>query len=230
MRFFQGRSIHHDVAIAVPCVCHNALESVGIFFLFFVSYIKVRVIGCDKDIVRIPSVQIQCTCNIRKFFIPIAWLEMACINGIYNGLSGIFIYITLIVVADCLIELAEGYPVALIRCIIIIVVITVIAVQFVICIIVIQRTGNILCVWFFRKRNGCNIYYFSVSIFPLFGITQGTFWSPVAATLAIGIYCIVIRIRIEAIFVICGNRQPRCTYSISSCRIVIVNFFAGKDD
>ena len=111
MRFFQGRSIHHDVAIAVPCVCHNALESVGIFFPVS-SYIKVRVIGCDKDFVRTPSVQIQCTCNIRKFFIPIAWLEMACIDGIYNGLFGIFIYITLIVVADCLIELAEGYPVA----------------------------------------------------------------------------------------------------------------------
>ena len=110
MRFFQGRSIHHDVAIAVPFVCHNALESVGIFFLVF-SYIIVRVIGCDKDIVRTPSVQIQCTCNFHKFFIPSVWLEMACINGIYNGLSGIFI-ITLIVVADCLIELAEGYPVA----------------------------------------------------------------------------------------------------------------------
>ena len=235
MRFFQGRSIHHDVAIAVPFVCHNALESVGIF-LVSASYIKVRVIGCDKDIVRTPSVQIQCTCNIRKFWSPITWLEMACINGIYNGLSGIFIYITLIVVADCLIELAEGYPVALINRIIIIVLITVIAVQFVICIIVIQRTGNILCVWFFRKRNGCNIYYFSfssvssVSIFPRFGITQGTFWSPVAATSGTFIYCIVIRIRIEAIFVICGNRQPLCTYSISFCLLVTVNCITGKDD
>ena len=235
MRFFQGRSIHHDVAIAVPFVCHNALKSVGIF-LVFTSYIKVRVIGCDKDIVRTPSVQIQCTCNIRKFWIPITWLEMACINGIYNGLFGIFIYITLIVVADCLIELAEGYPVALINRIIIIVVITVIAVQLVICIIVIQRTGNIFCVCFFRKRSGFNIYYFSfssvssVSIFPRFGITQGTFWSPVAATSGTFIYCIVIRIRIEAIFVICGNLQPLCTYSISFCRIVIVNFFTGKDD
>ena len=233
MRFFQGRSIHHDVAIAVPFVCHNALESVGIFFLFCVSYIKVRVIGCDKDIVRTPSVQIQCTCNMLKFWFPIIWLEMACINGIYNGLSGIVIYITLIVVADCLIELAEGYPVALINRIIIIVVLTVLAVQFVICIIVIQRTGNILCVWFFRKRNGFNIYYFSASsasFLPRFGITQGTFWSPVAATSGTFIYCIVIRIRIEAIFVICGNRQPLCTYSISFCRIVIVNFFTGKDD
>ena len=155
---------------------------------------------------------------------------MACIDGIYNGLSGIFIYIILIVVADCLIELAERNPVALINRIIIIVAITVIAVQFVICIIVIQRTGNIFCVWFFRKFSGCNIYYFSFRLFPRFGITQGTFWSPVAATLAIGIYCIVIRIRIEAIIAICGNRQPRCTYSISSCRIVIVNFFTGKDD
>ena len=201
MRFFQGRAIHHDVAIAVSLACNNALESVGIFFPVCVSsYIIVRVIGCDKDIVRTPSVQIQCTCNIRKFWSPITWLEMACINGIYNGLSGIIIYITLIVVADCLIELAEGYPVALINRIIIIVAITVLAVQFVICIIIIQRTGNILCIWFFRKFSGGNIYYFSVRIFPRFGITQGTFWSPVAATLALAIYCIVIRIRIEALF------------------------------
>ena len=155
---------------------------------------------------------------------------MACINGIYNGLFGIFIYITLIVVADCLIELAEGYPVALINRIIIIVLITVLAVQFVICIIVIQRTGNIFCVCFFRKRSGFNIYYFSASIFPLFGITQGTFWSPVAATSGIFIYCIVIRIRIEAIIAICGNRQPLCTYSISFCLIVSANCITGKDD
>ena len=153
---------------------------------------------------------------------------MACIDGIYNGLSGIFLYITLIVVANCLIELAEGYPVALINRIIIIVVLTVLAVQFVICIIVIQRTGNILCVWFFRKFSGFNIYY--CSFFPRFGITQGTFWSPVAITSVIFIYCIVIRIRIEAIIVICGNRQPRCTYSFSFCRIVIANFYTGKDD
>ena len=231
MRFFQGRAIHHDVAIAVSLACNNALESVGIFFPVCVSsYIIVRVIGCDKDIVRTPSVQIQCTCNIRKFWSPITWLEMACINGIYNGLSGIIIYITLIVVADCLIELAEGYPVALINRIIIIVAITVLAVQFVICIIIIQRTGNILCIWFFRKFSGGNIYYFSVRIFPRFGITQGTFWSPVAATSGTFIYCIVIRIRIEAIFVICGNRQPLCTYSISFCRIVTVNCITGKDD
>ena len=66
-RQFQGRAIHHDVAIAVSLVCNNALESVGIFFPVCVSsYIIVRVIGCDKDIVRTPSVQIQCTCNIRK--------------------------------------------------------------------------------------------------------------------------------------------------------------------
>ena len=142
-----------------------------------------------------------------------------------------------IIIAQRLIKFTEGYPVA-VACIlisIVLVFITVLAVQLVICIIVIQRTGNIFCVWFFRKRNGCNIYYFyfrvSIFIFPRFGITLGTFWSPVAATSGIFfIYCIVIRIRIEAIFVICGNRQPRCTYSISFCLIVIANFFTGKDD
>ena len=83
--------------------------------------------------------------------------------------------------------------------IIIFVIITVLAVQFIICIIVIQRTGNILCVWIFRKFSGViNIYYFS--LFPLFGITRGTFWSPVAAAHSLAIYYIVIRIRIEALF------------------------------
>ena len=154
-----------------------------------------------------------------------------------SGINRVFGLCILIIIAQRLIELAEGYPVAVTysrRTLI--VTATVIAVQFVICIIVIQRTGNIFCVCFFRKRSGFNIYYFSfssvssVSIFPRFGITQGTFWSPVAATLAIGIYCIVIRIRIEAIIAICGNRQPRCTYSISFCLIVSANCITGKDD
>ena len=129
-----------------------------------------------------------------------------------SGINRVLGTCLLIIIAQRLIKFTEGYPVAVTysrRTSIVF--ITVLAVQFVICIIVIQRTGNIFCVCFFRKRSGFNIYYFSASIFPLFGITQGTFWSPVAATLAIAIYCIVIRIRIEAIFVICGNRQPRCT-------------------
>ena len=153
-----------------------------------------------------------------------------------SGIKRVLGTCNLIIIAQRLIKFTEGYPGAVTFTSPSTVVITVIAVQFVICIIVIQRTGNILCVWFFRKRNGCNIYYFSfssvssVSIFPRFGITQGTFWSPVAATSGTFIYCIVIRIRIEAIFAICGNRQPLCTYSILSCRIVIVNFFTGKDD
>ena len=148
-----------------------------------------------------------------------------------SGINRVFGLCILIIIAQRLIELAEGYPVAVTysrRTLI--VTATVIAVQFVICIIVIQRTGNIFCVCFFRKRSGFNIYYFSASIFPLFGITQGTFWSPVAATSGTFIYCIVIRIRIEAIFAICGNLQPLCTYSISFCRIVIANFFTGKDN
>ena len=107
----------------------------------------------------------------------------------------------LIIIAQRLIKFTEGYPVAVTCISITTVAITVLAVQFVICIIVIQRTGNILCVWFFRKFSGViNIYYFS--LFPLFGITRGIFWSPVAAAWATVIYCIVIRIRIEALFLI----------------------------
>ena len=153
-----------------------------------------------------------------------------------SGIKRVLGICILIIIAQRLIKFTEGYPGAVTFTSPVTVAITVLAIQFVICIIVIQRTGNIFCVCFFRKRSGFNIYYFSfssvssVSIFPRFGITQGTFWSPVAATSGTFIYCIVIRIRIEAIFVICGNLQPLCTYSISFCRIVIVNFFTGKDD
>ena len=118
-----------------------------------------------------------------------------------SGIKRVFGTCILIIIAQRLIKFTEGYPVAVTysrRTLI--VTTTVLAVQFVICIIVIQRTGNIFCVCFFRKISGFNIYYFSASIFPLFGITRGTFWSPVAATLALAIYCIVIRIRIEALF------------------------------
>ena len=111
-----------------------------------------------------------------------------------------------IIIAQRLIKFTEGYPVAVTCISIATVAITVLAIQLVICIIVIQRTGNIFCVCFFRKRSGCNIYYFyfrvSIFIFPRFGITLGTFWSPVAATWATVICCIVIRIRIEALFLI----------------------------
>ena len=147
-----------------------------------------------------------------------------------SGIKRVLGTCNLIIIAQRLIKFTEGYPGAVTFTSPSTVVITVIAVQFVICIIVIQRTGNILCVWFFRKFSGGNIYYFSVRIFPRFGITQGTFWSPVAITSVIFIYCIVIRIRIEAIFVICGNRQPLCTYSISFCLLVTVNCITGKDD
>ena len=134
-----------------------------------------------------------------------------------SGIKRVWGLCSLIIIAQRLIKFTEGYPGAVTYTSPSTVVITVLAIQLVICIIVIQRTGNIFCVCFFRKRSGCNIYYFSllprfgITILPRFGITLGAFWSPVAATLAIGIYCIVIRIRIEAIFVICGNRQPRCT-------------------
>ena len=120
-----------------------------------------------------------------------------------SGINRVLGTCLLIIIAQRLIELAEGYPVAVTysrRTLI--VTATVIAVQFVICIIVIQRTGNILCVWIFRKFSGVNIYYFSFRLFPRFGITRGTFWSPVAAAHSIVIYCIVIRIRIEALFLI----------------------------
>ena len=115
-----------------------------------------------------------------------------------SGIKRVFGLCNLIIIAQRLIKFTEGYPVAVTCTLIFTVAITVLAVQLVICIIVIQRTGNIFCVWFFRKFSGCNIYYFS--LLPRFGITRGIFWSPVTATLALAIYCIVIRIRIEALF------------------------------
>ena len=118
-----------------------------------------------------------------------------------SGINRVFGTCILIIIAQRLIKFTEGYPVAVTYSRrFLIVITTVIAVQFVICIIVIQRTGNIFCVWFFRKISGFNIYYFSASLLPLFGITLGAFWSPVAATSGTFIYCIVIRIRIEALF------------------------------
>ena len=118
-----------------------------------------------------------------------------------SGINRVFGTCLLIIIAQRLIELAEGYPVAVTysrRTFIVIA--TVIAVQFIICIIVIQRTGNIFCVWVFRKRSGFNIYYFSASLLPLFGITQGTFFSPVASAVATFINYIIAGIRKETRF------------------------------
>ena len=145
-----------------------------------------------------------------------------------SGINRVFGLCFLIIIAQRLIKFTECYPVA-VTCIlisIVIICITVLAIQLVICIIVIQRTGNIFCVWFFRKFSIGNIYY--CSIFPLFGITRGIFWSPVAAalaiaTLALAIYCIVIRVRIEARFLILIIRDgfPTCTVA-AACKVIIV--------
>ena len=146
-----------------------------------------------------------------------------------SGIKRVFGLCSLIIIAQRLIKFTEGYPVAVTCISIATVAITVLAIQLVICIIVIQRTGNILCVWFFRKNIGFNIYYFSVSIFififPRFGITRGgVFWSPVAATHSLAIYCIVIRIRIEALFrllIVCRDGFPTCTVA-AVCKVLIV--------
>lgn len=96
-----------------------------------------------------------------------------------SGINRILGTCSLIIIAQRLIKFTEGYPGAVTCTLIFTVAITVLAVQLVICIIVIQRTGNIFCVCFFRKRNGCNIYYwsffprFGITIFPRFGITRG---------------------------------------------------------
>ena len=150
-----------------------------------------------------------------------------------SGINRILGTCSLIIIAQRLIKFTERYPVAVAfksKIKICLIAITVLAVQLVICIIVIQRTGNIFCVCFFRKRNGCNIYYFSllprfdITILPRFGITRGgTFWSPVAATRSLAIYCIVIRIRIEALFlflIVCRDGFPFCTVA-AFCKVFI---------
>ena len=180
---------------------NQALIGIVIMFAIVISiFIDCGVIDCHEAIfiieVAIKPPKIQCSTNRSKRISParIRRLEMSGINRVL-GLC------LLIIIAQRLIKFTEGYPVAVTYTSPSTVVITVHAVQLVICIIVIQRTGNIFCVCFFRKISGFNIYYFSASTLPLFGITRGgVFWSPVAATLALAIYCIVIRIRIEALF------------------------------
>ena len=70
-----------------------------------------------------------------------------------SGINRVLGICLLIIIAQRLIKFTEGYPVA-VTCFIrfiVLICITVLAIQLVICIIVIQRTGNIFCVWFFRK-------------------------------------------------------------------------------
>ena len=117
-----------------------------------------------------------------------------------SGIKRVWGLCSLIIIAQRLIKFTEGYPGAVTCISIFTVFITVIAVQFVICIIVIQRTGNIFCVWFFLKFSGFNIYYFSASTLPLFGITQATFFGPVATAVATFINYIIAGIRKETRF------------------------------
>ena len=202
------------------CIRNQAL--IGIVITCTISFfIDCGVIDCHEAIFifegAIKPPKIQCSTNRIKPKSPvrIRRLEM-------SGIKRVLGLCSLIIIAQRLIKFTEGYPVAVTysrRTSI--VTITVLAVQFVICIIVIQRTGNIFCVCFFRKISGFNIYY--CSFFPRFGITRGTFWSPVAATLALAIYCIVIRIRIEAPFrhlIVCRYGFPACTVA-AVCKVLI---------
>ena len=203
------------------CIRNQAL--IGIIIACTLSFfIDCGVIDCHEAIfifeVVIKPPKIQCSTNRIKPKSPvrIRRLEM-------SGIKRVLGLCILIIIAQRLIKFTEGYPVAVTysrRTLI--VTTTVLAVQLVICIIVIQRTGNIFCVCFFRKISGFNIYY--CSFFPRFGITRGTFWSPVAATLALAIYCIVIRIRIEAPFrhlIVCRYGFPACTVA-AVCKVLIV--------
>ena len=81
-----------------------------------------------------------------------------------------------------------------------IITISVISIQLIICIIVIQRTGNILCVWIFCEWFFANIYNIIRQFLAFFGITPATFFSPVAATVATVINYIIAGIRKETRF------------------------------
>ena len=203
------------------CIRNQALIGIVIMFAIAISiFIDCGVIDCHEAIFifegAIKPPKIQCSTNLLKLIISakIRRLEM-------SGIKRVLGICIPIIIAQRLIKFTEGYPVAVTCTLIFTVFITVLAVQLVICIIVIQRTGNILCVWIFRKFSIGNIYY--CSIFPLFGITRGIFWSPVAAALALAIYCIVIRVRIEARFLILIIRDgfPTCTVA-AACKVIIV--------
>ena len=187
--FTVGCCIRNQALIGIVITCTHSI------------FIDCGVIDCHEATfileVSIKPPEIQCSTNPLKRISPvrISRLEMSGINRVL----GICL---LIIIAQRLIKFTEGYPVA-VTCFIrfiVLICITVLAIQFVICIIVIQRTGNIFCVWFFRKFSGFNIYYFSASLLPLFGITQGTFFSPVASAVATFINYIIAGIRKETRF------------------------------
>ena len=109
---------------------------------------------------------------------------MACINRI-------LCFAVTVIIAQCSVKLTERNPASLTcksasfsRCIICtIIIISIISIQFIVCIIVIQCAGYILGICFFFECCLTNIYNIR-QFLAFFGITRGTFFSPVASAVA----------------------------------------------
>ena len=153
---------------------------------------------------------------------------MAGVNGIEDFIAIRFFFIVaLVIVANSLVELAECHPVSVAGALVLTIVCTAVAVQLIVRVVVIQGSAYV-----FRGRvsnkvtlaNFYNILLITVRAFALFGITRGgVFWSPVAATRSLVIYCIVIRIRIEALFripIVFRDGFPFCTVA-AVCKVTI---------
>ena len=114
---------------------------------------------------------------------------MASVNGIEDFIAIRFFFIvTLVIVANSLVELAECHPVSMAGALAHNIVCTAVAVQLIVRVVVIQGSAYV-----FRGRvsnkvtrfNGNNIFLIIIArAFACFCVTQGVYFGPVAVTRA----------------------------------------------
>ena len=210
--------------IFVARIAYQALE--GCFRISIMSAtinINGCVVGCHKRIIRAtagaPSIQVKISSNLAKpVRVHLIWLEMPCIQWILNLLPCRRRHrrlIILVVIAQRAVKLLKFNIRSMCLSFFCPVIGTCISVQFVIRVIVIQGTVDILHIVLRRKGAGIQLYYLSVlaiNLLALFHVADCRFFAPIASTILAAVGNVIAGVRIEArLFQFPPCQRVRCT-------------------
>ena len=221
VRFCQICSVQGRVMISVAPIAYQALEGTRINAMVIVSitiYINVCIVDCHKRIIQVaaPSIQVKISSNLAKpVIVNTIWLEMPCIQRILN----LFLcrrrrrrLIILVIIAQCAVKLLKFNIRSMFLSVLVTIICSVISVQLVIRVIVIQGTVDILHIVLRRKDAGIQLYYLSVSTLARFRIADIRFFAPIAIPIIAAVGNVIASVRIEArLFQISPCQRVRCT-------------------
>ena len=213
VRFCQICSVQGRVMISVALIAYQALEGTRIKAMVIVSittYINVCIVDCHKRPIQIPrffalvapSIQAKISSNLAKMrLVYLIWLEMPCIQWILNRFPFRQRLIILVIIAQRAVKLLKFNKCSMCLNFFCAVIGTCFSVQFVIRVIVIQGTVDILHIVLRRKGTGTQLYYLSVlaiNLLAAFHVADCRFFIPIASTITADVVNVIAGVRIEA--------------------------------